>query len=94
MKNARNGLRRARDMIRVDGKDVAGVMDIPEDMGPIPPHWGVYFASTDVDESVGKATSLGGKVLFGPVDISTVGRLATLQDPQGATFSVFKASSV
>ena len=69
------------------------IMEITEEMGPIPPHWGVYFASTDVDESVRKATSLGAKVLFGPMDIPTVGRLATLQDPQGATFSVFKDSS-
>ena len=79
-------------MLRVDEKDFAGVMDIPQGMGPVPPHWGVYFASADVDESVRKATSMGAKVLFGPIDIPTVGRLATLQDPQGASFSVLKAS--
>ena len=78
------------NMLRVDGKDVAGVVDITEEMGPVPPYWGVYFASIDVDESVTKATSMGATVLFGPMDIPTVGRLAVLQDPQGAAFSVFK----
>ena len=80
------------NLLRVDGKDVAGVMDITSEMGPIPSHWGVYFATSDVDESVDKATTMGAKVLFGPMDIPGVGRLATLQDPQDAEFSVLKAS--
>ena len=78
------------NMLRVDGKNVAGVRDITGEMGPIPPHWGVYFATNDVDESLKQAISLGGKVLFGPLDVPTVGRFAVLQDPQGASFSVFK----
>ena len=81
------------NMLRVDGKDVAGVMNMPDEMGSISPHWGVYFASADVDESIERASSLGAKVLFGPMDIPTVGRLATLQDPQGATFTVFKVQA-
>ena len=80
------------NLLVVDGNHVAGVMDINEQMGPMPPHWGVYFATTDVDASVQKATSMGGKVLVGPMD-TPMGRLAALQDPQGATFNVVKAAA-
>jgi predicted enzyme related to lactoylglutathione lyase len=42
------------------------------------------------DASGEKSKSLGGKVLFGPKDIEKVGRFAVIQDPQGASFSIFQ----
>jgi len=33
-------------MMRVGGQDAAGVMKITPEMGPVPPHWMVYFAVT------------------------------------------------
>ena len=41
-----------------------------------------------VDETLAKCTALGGKVLVPPMDVPTVGRMAVIQDPQGATLSV------
>jgi len=79
-------------LLKVGGKDVAGIMDIPKEIGPVPPYWMVYFGVADVDASVKKAQSLGAKVLAKPMDVPGVGRFATLQDPQGAVFSVFKGS--
>ncbi|MET7300744.1 VOC family protein [Embleya sp. NPDC005575] len=60
---------------------VAGVQDGP------PPHWAVYFAVGDADETVDRVDNLGGKVLRGPEE-SPYGRVAAVQDPQGAVFNV------
>ena len=73
---------------------VSGVMQITDDMGPIPPHWMVYFGVDDVDAATAKAQELGGSVVVSPMDIPDVGReigrFAGLKDPQGAMFFVFK----
>ena len=70
--------------------DVAGMMEITEEMGPIPPHWGVYFGVDDADAAVKKAESLGGSIIIPAMDIPEIGRFAGIQDPQGAMFSVFQ----
>ncbi|MDO8473194.1 MAG: VOC family protein [Dehalococcoidia bacterium] len=79
-------------LLSVDGEDVAGVMQISEEMGPIPPSWNVYFGVGVVGAATKKAQSLGGKVLMDARTEPGVGRFATLQDPQGAVFSLFKPS--
>ena len=56
----------------------------------LPPHWMIYFAVDDVDAAAAKVVELGGKVLFGPVTMENVGRIAVVADGQGAAFSVFK----
>jgi hypothetical protein len=54
----------------------------------MPAHWLHYVAVANVDESLAKAVSLGAKVCFGPADIGEAGRIAVLQDPQGAVFGL------
>ena len=68
----------------------AGMMKIPKEMGPVPPHWLVYFAVDDSDKTVEKAKGMGGKVMTPPMDIPNIGRFAILNDPQGADFAVIK----
>ena len=58
----------------------------------VPPNWMPYVESSNVDETVRLATSLGGTVTVPASDIPNVGRFAVLQDPQGATFGVYKTS--
>ena len=77
-------------LLRSQGIDIAGVMEITSDMGPVPPNWVVYFAVSDVDATVAQAQSLGGGVMVPPTDIPEIGRFACLTDPQGAVFSIFK----
>jgi len=79
-------------LIRAHGEDVAGVMQISPDMGPMPPLWNIYFAVANVDESAAEAQSLGGNVIVPPMDIPDIGRFAYLSDPQGAFFSIFKGA--
>jgi len=72
------------------GRMAAGMMKIPKEWGPVPPHWLVYFAVDDCDETVEKAKRLGANVTVPPTDIPEVGRFAMLTDPQGAGFAVIK----
>ena len=67
-----------------------GMMQIQPGWGPVPPHWGIYFAVEDTDAAFAKATSLGAAAIVPPMDIEKVGRFATIKDPQGAVFSIIK----
>jgi predicted enzyme related to lactoylglutathione lyase len=53
-----------------------------------PTYWLVYFGTDDIDASVAKSGELGGTTLMGPMDIG-MGKIAILQDPQGAVFALF-----
>ncbi len=83
-------------MLKAGGTEVAGVMEITAEMGPVPPNWSVYFGVADVNATVEQAQSLGGKVYMPPTDIvpvegqPAIGRFAALGDPQGAVFSIFQ----
>lgn len=55
-----------------------------------PPHWSIYFHTSDCDASSEKAKSLGANVCFGPVTLENVGRFSIAADPQGAFFSMFQ----
>src|SRR5581483_9399636 len=65
----------------------AGLMGFAES----PPHWRPYIGVADVDATVEKAKELGADVPLEPMDVPLVGRLAVLNDPQGATFGVIAA---
>ena len=69
---------------------VAGIMAPPAGSPPMPPHWGCYVTVDDVGQTVERASALGGQVLVPPMDVPTVGRMAVLQDPQGAVISVMQ----
>ena len=55
-----------------------------------PPHWNCYIAVTSADAAAEKAKSLGGKVVFGPMDVFEAGRMAMISDPEGAVFGVWQ----
>jgi predicted enzyme related to lactoylglutathione lyase len=75
----------------INGEDhIGGMMQIQPQMGPIPPHWGIYIAVDDCDAKVEKATSMGARTYVPPTDIPNVGRFAVLSDPQGAVFNIIK----
>lgn len=73
---------------------VAGIMGMPPDGPPgMPPCWGCYVTVSNVDETLARCSALGGKTLMPPMDITGVGRMAVLQDPQGAVLSIMAYSS-
>lgn len=69
---------------------VAGVMSMPPGAPPMPPAWGCYVTVIDLDASVARCAQLGGKTLVPAMDVPTVGRMAVIQDPQGATLSLMQ----
>ncbi len=60
--------------------------------GDAPAHWHSYVSVSDVDAAAARAKKAGGAVLMEPFDVPTVGRMAAIRDPQGATFSLFKSA--
>lgn len=58
----------------------------------VPPNWMPYVEANNVDELTRLAGTLGGKTVHEPTDIPGHGRFAVLQDPQGATFGVYKTN--
>jgi len=71
-------------------RGAGGMYKITPEMGPIPPHWLVYFAVDDCDAKVQKGTELGGSVMKPADNIPGIGRFAILNDPQGAAFAIIK----
>jgi predicted enzyme related to lactoylglutathione lyase len=80
-------------VVKAGGASVGGIMGMPPDAGPMPPMWSSYVTVDDVDATVAQCEKLGGKVLMPVMEVKTVGRMAVLQDPQGAAFSVITYSS-
>jgi uncharacterized protein len=80
-------------MMSVDGKNVAAVSPLREDQRQqgIPPFWLSYVTVDDADAAASRVAELGGTVLAEPFDVFDAGRMAVLQDPQGAFFAVWQA---
>lgn len=67
-----------------------GMIAIAPEWGKRPPHWLPYFAVSDRDAIVGRATGVGGRALVPARDIAKVGPFAVLQDSQGAGLAVIE----
>jgi len=57
----------------------------------VPPHWLVYVAVASADEAAERAKSLGATIPMAAMNVMDVGRMALIQDPQGAVFAVWGA---
>jgi predicted enzyme related to lactoylglutathione lyase len=73
---------------QVKGRTIGGVQGMENLPEGTPPHWLVNFAVDDTDSIVDAVVRAGGSVIAPAFDMDKVGRLAVLQDPQGAVFSV------
>ena len=58
--------------------------------GAPPPHWLSHVRVTGLEETIEKAKSAGGKLAAGPFEMSEVGRVAIIADPQGAYISAYE----
>lgn len=80
-------------LFKREEQNAAGMMQMNEEWGDLPPHWMPYLGVTDCDATAAKATALGGAVSVEPFDIPDVGRMAVIRDPQGAVFSIITLTS-
>src|SRR5947209_6013588 len=79
-------------MFQLNGADAAAAYTLRSDQRQhgVPPHWMIYMAVENADQSVARAGQLGATVLAPPFDVAEHGRMAVLQDPTGAVFSVWQ----
>lgn len=56
-----------------------------------PPVWTTYLATSDVDATAARVSEAGGRVLIGPLDVMTRGRMAMVVDSTGARFGLWQA---
>ncbi len=81
-------------LVNVDGRTVAGVMEMGDDVPTdVPTNWVTYFAVTDIVDTVERCTAAGGSVIMSPFD-TPVGQMAVLADPAGAVFSIGQFSEI
>lgn len=76
-------------IVSKDGRQVAAISPAQENAGP--PFWATYVNVDDVDAVAGKVEAAGGKVVAGPMDVMSFGRMAVLTDPTGAFISAWQA---
>ncbi|HUA69821.1 MAG TPA: VOC family protein [Solirubrobacteraceae bacterium] len=79
-------------MMNVGGKAVAGISlqnDMQRQFGA-PPAWNSYVTVESADAAADRAGKLGANVIMPAFDVMDVGRMAVIQDPQGAFFMVWE----
>jgi len=73
-----------------ESRDIGGVGEYDADGLELPDQWWLYFGVDDTDAAVDQVVKLGGSVIRPPAD-SPYGRLATVADNQGASFTLMAA---
>lgn len=79
-------------MFHKGGKYTAALYQVDPDLPNAAANvWGVYISTDGVDDVAQKVESLGGTLLNEPFDVFDAGRMAVVQDPTGAVFSLWQA---
>ena len=78
--------------LQIGGKDVGALCKMkPEQTAQgVPPNWGTYFTVKSADETAKKVKAAGGNVIVEPFDVMDYGRMAVVQGPEGAVFSIWQ----
>ena len=79
-------------IFKLNGRDSAAGYTMGKDQRAqgVPPHWNLYIAVDNADQTVAKAAQAGGKVIMPAFDVLDAGRMAVVQDPTGATFCLWQ----
>jgi uncharacterized protein len=83
-------------LLSQDGRDVALLyrQQPPARAAGARPHWTSYVSVEDADATAARAGELGGAAVFrAPFDVLDAGRVAAIQDPTGATVSLWQPRS-
>lgn len=80
-------------LMRLRGKDVAAISSQPAQQraAGVPPMWNSYVSVESADATAERVRELGGTVHAPPFDVLEAGRMAVIQDPQGAFFELWEA---
>ena len=77
-------------MVQKRGKDAGALYQQGPEEKEIPPHWNSYVCVDSADETAAKAKKLGATVVLEPFEVMEHGRMAVIQDPTGAVFSLWE----
>lgn len=77
--------------LKKNGKSVGALYKMRPDQKGMPPNWMTYVTVASADESAKKVKELGGKLMMEPFDVMDVGRMAIIEDQQGARICVWEA---
>lgn len=82
-------------MFKQDGENVGAINPMQAEMQVqgVPSHWSTYITVDDVDALVDKVKELGGTVVAEPFDVFDDGRMMVIQEPTGATVSLWQAKN-
>jgi uncharacterized protein len=78
--------------LKNNGEPIGGVLPKKYQQPGVPPHWMLYFQTSDCDRDAGRAKELGARLYVEPMTIEDVGRMAIVSDPQGAVFTLFQSA--
>ena len=76
--------------IMLKGGPIGGFTPMPSDDA----HWLVYITVADVDAATDRAKKAKAKILQAATDFPGVGRIAIIQDPQGAKIALITYESM
>jgi predicted enzyme related to lactoylglutathione lyase len=76
----------------VDGDDACALyeMDADRRAAGVPPHWFSHVSVESADATAQRARELGGKVHGEAFDVMEFGRMAVIEDPEGALFAAWE----
>jgi uncharacterized protein len=79
-------------IFQLKGRDVAACYSMRQDERDqgVGVHWNLYIATDSADQTSAKAAQAGGTILMPPFDVPDAGRMAVIQDPTGAVFSLWQ----
>lgn len=79
-------------LFQKENDPVTGVGQMSQDMiaSGMPPVWSAYVNTTDLEGMLERVVDLGGRTLFGPIDVMDHGRLAYFQDLEGAVLALWQ----
>jgi len=81
-------------VFKLDGRDVGACYTLRpgQQKAGVPPHWMLYVAVANADDTAKRVGALGGSVIVEPFDVMDLGRMAVIADPTGAMFSLWQAN--
>jgi predicted enzyme related to lactoylglutathione lyase len=71
---------------------VAGICHARGENAKLPPQWLIYITVDDLEYSIDRCQSLGGRVICPPRSMGSHGTMCVIQDPAGAVAALIAAS--
>ena len=75
---------------RVDGHEIAGLAELPAEMKDFPASWNSYVTVDDVAALMEPIEAAGGTIIEPPFDVPDGGKIALIQDPDGAALGLMQ----